>query len=69
MISFRPYTTCYLYQLIEVVKCSDLFLLADDNKLFQIIWTKQDSSLLLYDIDAMFNWRPYEILSKEVDLH
>ena len=46
----------YINTLIEVVKYSDLFLFADDNKLFKIIQTKQDSSLLQYDIDYMYNW-------------
>ena len=31
-------------------------MLADDYNLFHIIWTKQDSSSLQYNIDAMFNW-------------
>ena len=29
---------------------------ADDKKLFKIIQTEQDSSLLQYDIDSMYNW-------------
>ena len=46
----------YMNTLIEVVKYSHLFLSADDNKLFKIIQTEQDSSLLQYDIDSMYNW-------------
>ena len=46
----------YINTLTEVVKYSDLFLFADDNKLFKIIQTEQDSSLLQYDIDSMYNW-------------
>ena len=45
----------YINTLIEVVKYSDLFLFADDNKLFKIIQTEQDSSLLQYDIDSIYN--------------
>ena len=57
-ISFRPYPVCYLYlhTFIDFVKYSDLFLFADHNKLFKIIKTEQDSSLLQYDIDFMCNW-------------
>ena len=44
----------YINTLIEVVKYSDLFLLADDNKAFKIIQTEQDSSLLQHDIDSMY---------------
>ena len=44
----------YINTLIEVLKYSDLFLLADDNKAFKIIQTEQDSSLLQYDIDSMY---------------
>ena len=40
----------YINTLIEVVKYSDLFLFVDENKLFKIIQTEQDSSLLHYDI-------------------
>ena len=29
---------------------------ADDNKLYKIIQTEQDSSLLQYDIDSVYNW-------------
>ena len=46
----------YINTLIEVVKYSDLFLFADDSKLLKIIQTEQDSSLLQYDIDSMYNW-------------
>ena len=46
----------YMNTLIEVVKYSHLLLSADDNKLFKIIQTEQDSSLLQYDIDSMYNW-------------
>ena len=46
----------YINTLIEVAKYSHLFLFADDNKLFEIIQTEQDSSLLQYDIDSMYNW-------------
>ena len=46
----------YINTLIEVVKYSNLFLFADDNKLFKIIQTEQDSSLLQYNIDSMYNW-------------
>ena len=46
----------YINTLVAVVKYSDLFLFADDNKLFKIIQTEQDSSLLQYDIDSMDNW-------------
>ena len=46
----------YMNTLIEVVKYSHLFLSANDNKLFKIIQTEQDSSLLQYDIDSMYNW-------------
>ena len=42
----------YINTLIEVVKYSDLFLFADENKLLKIIQTEQDSSLLHYDIDV-----------------
>ena len=42
----------YINTLIEVVKYSDLFLFADENKLVKIIQTEQDSSLLHYDIDV-----------------
>ena len=51
-----PILFIYINTLIEVVKYSDLFLFADDNKLFKIIQTKQDSSLLQYDIDYKYNW-------------
>ena len=33
----------YINTLIEVIKYTDLFLFADDNKLFKIIRTEQDS--------------------------
>ena len=33
----------YINTLIEVIKYTDLFLFADDNKLFKIIQTEQDS--------------------------
>ena len=41
----------YINTLIEGVKYSNLFLFADDNKLFKIIQTEQDSSLLECDIE------------------
>ena len=41
----------YINTLIEVVEYSNLFLFADDNKLFKIIQTEQDSSLLECDIE------------------
>ena len=44
-----------------VVKYSDLLLFAND-KLFKIIQTEQDSSLLQYDIDSMDNWTPNSLL-------
>ena len=50
-----PILFIYINTLIEVVKYSDLFLFADDNKLFKIMQTKNDSSLLQYDIDSMYN--------------
>ena len=46
----------YMNTLTEVVKYSDSFLFADDNKLCKTIHIKQDSSLLQYDIDSMYNW-------------
>ena len=46
----------YINELIEVVTYSDLFLFSDDNKLFKIIQTEQNSSLLQYDIDSMYDW-------------
>ena len=45
----------YISTLIEVVKYSDLFLFAGDNKFFKIIQTERDSSLLQYNIDSMYN--------------
>ena len=53
----------YINTLIEVVKYSDLFLLAGDNKLLKMIQTEQDSSLLQYDIDSMDNWTLNSLLS------
>ena len=41
----------YINTLIEVVEYSNLFLFADDNKLFKIIQTEQESSLLECDIE------------------
>ena len=41
----------YINTLIGVVKYSNLFLFADDNKLFKIIQTEQDWSLLECDIE------------------
>ena len=41
----------YINTLIEVVEYSNLFLFADDNKLFKIIQTEQDWSLLECDIE------------------
>ena len=46
----------YINTLIEVVRYSNMFLFADDNKLFKIVQPEQDSSLLQYDIDPMYNW-------------
>ena len=43
----------YIKTLIEIVKYLDLFLFADDNKLFKIIQTEQYSSLLQFDIDSV----------------
>ena len=43
----------YINTLIEVVEYSNLFLFADDNKLFKIIQTEQESSLLECDIEFM----------------
>ena len=42
--------------LIEVVKYSELFLFADNNKLFEIIQTEQDSFLLQYGTGSVYNW-------------
>ena len=53
----------YINTLIEVVKYSDLFLLAGDDKLLKMIQTEQDSSLLQYDIDSMDNWTLNSLLS------
>ena len=50
------YTWPYISTLIEVIKYTDLFSFADDNKLFKIIRTEQDSWLLQFDIDSMYNW-------------
>ena len=56
-ISFRTILfVIYFNTLIEFVKYSSLFLFADDNKLFKIIQSEQDSYLLKYDIDSMYNW-------------
>ena len=41
----------YINTLIEVVEYSNLFLFADDNKLFKIIQTEQEPSLLECDIE------------------
>ena len=46
----------YINTHIEVVRYSDLFLFADDNKHFKIVQPEQDSSPLQYDIDSVYNW-------------
>ena len=50
--------------LIEVVKYSNLFLLANDIKRFKIIHTKQGSSSLQYGIDAIFQCFTLHVGSK-----
>ena len=42
--------------MIDVVQHSDLFLFADDNKLFKIIFNEEDTVFLQKDIDSMFFW-------------
>ena len=46
----------YVNSLIDVVQDSDLFLSADDNKLFKIIFNEEGIVLLQKDIDSMFYW-------------
>ena len=46
----------YTNTLIDVVPRADLFLFADDNKLFKIIFNDEDTALLQKDIDSMFSW-------------
>ena len=46
----------YVNSLIDVVQDSDLFLSADDNKLFKIIFNEEDTVSLQKDIDSMFYW-------------
>ena len=46
----------YINTLIDVVQHSNLFLFADDNKLFKIIFNDEDTVLLQKDIDSMFSW-------------
>ena len=46
----------YINTLVDVVQHSDLFLFADDNKLFKIIFNDEDTVLLQKDIDSMFSW-------------
>ena len=46
----------YINTLVDVVQHSDLFLFADGNKLFKIIFNDEDTVLLQKDIDSMFSW-------------
>ena len=52
----------YINTLIDVVQHSDLFLFADANKLFKIIFNDEDTALLQKDIDSMFSWTPNSLL-------
>ena len=46
----------YINTLVDVVQHSDLFLFANGNKLFKIIFNDEDTVLLQKDIDSMFSW-------------
>ena len=45
----------YMNTLVDVVQHLDLFLFADGNKLFKIIFNGEDIVLLQKDIDSMFS--------------
>ena len=51
------------FSILQSLKYSNLFLFADDNEFFKIIQIEQDSSLLQYDIDSMYNWMLNSLLS------
>ena len=48
--------------LVEVVDNSKLFLFANDNKLFNVIFKDEDSTVLQESIEAMFNWTRNSLL-------
>lgn len=52
---------------VDDVHCSDLFLFADDNKLFREILTEHDQNILQYDIDKMFSWTQSSLLQFHPD--
>ena len=53
----------FINTLVDVVQHSDLFLFADDNKLFKILFNDADTALLQKDIDSMFSWTLNSLLS------
>ena len=48
--------------LVEVVDNSKLFLFANDNKLFNVIFKDEDSAVLQESIEAIFNWTRNSLL-------
>ena len=46
----------YINTLPDEIKNSDIFLFADDNKLFRGIYSDSDALLLQGDIEKMYSW-------------
>ena len=57
----------YINTLIEVLDNSELFLFADDNKLFNVIFKDEDSTVSQEIIETMFNWTRNSLLFFHID--
>ena len=52
----------YINTLPDEIESSDIFLFADDNKLFRNIYSDSDALLLKRDIDKMYSWSTNSLL-------
>ena len=65
---FRPPVVCHLHKMISPTHCnlnSDLFLFADDTKMFKHILCIDDSDALLKDCQKLFDWCEQWLVSFE----
>ena len=57
----------YINTLPDEIKNSDIFLFADDNKLFRDIYSDSDALLLQGDIEKMYSWSTNSLLHFHLD--
>ena len=57
----------YISTLADKIESSEIFLFADDNKLFRSIYSDSDALLLQGDIDKVYSWSTNSLLSFDPD--